>query len=123
MKEPSSELLNLSRGPQRAAKKYSAHVVNGFRFHTKKRDAKCTTQNSGVILTALTTCFASSKDKNPTIGDVTYFGAIEEIIEVDYWGAITVVYSGVVGMKRIRTVMALHASISLKIFKRMILLF
>nr|XP_017216852.1 PREDICTED: uncharacterized protein LOC108194417 [Daucus carota subsp. sativus] len=91
LKEPSSELLNLSRGPQRAAKKYSAHVVNGFRFHTKKRDAKCTTQNSGVILTALTTCFASSKDKNPTIGDVTYFGAIEEIIEVDYWGAITVV--------------------------------
>ena len=91
MKEPSSELLNLSRGTQRAAKKYSAHVVNGFRFHTKKRDAKCTTQNSGVILTELTTCFASSKDKNPTIGDVTYFGAIEEIIEVDYWGAITVV--------------------------------
>ncbi|KAK1361459.1 hypothetical protein POM88_045933 [Heracleum sosnowskyi] len=90
-RESSLELLHLARGPQRAAKKFSGYVVNGFRFHTKKRDAKCTTQNSGVILTALTTSFASSKDKNPTVGDVTYYGAIEEIIEVDYWGAFTVV--------------------------------
>ncbi|KAK1373230.1 hypothetical protein POM88_029423 [Heracleum sosnowskyi] len=87
--ESSLELLHLARGPQRAAKKFSGYVVNGFRFHTKKRDAKCTTQNSGVILTALTISFASSKDKNPTVGDVTYYGAIEEIIEVDYWGAFT----------------------------------
>ncbi|XP_074374480.1 uncharacterized protein LOC141714883 [Apium graveolens] len=92
--EPSSELLNLARGLERAAKKYIGYIVNGFRFHTKKRDAKCTIQNGGVILTALTTSFASSKDKNPTVGDVTYYGAIEEIIEVDYWGAIMVVLFG-----------------------------
>lgn len=85
------ELLNLAKGPQRAAKKFNGYVVNGFRFHTKQRDAKCTTQNSGVILIALTTSFASSKDQNPTVGEVTYYGAIEEIIEVDYWGDFSVV--------------------------------
>lgn len=89
--ETDLELLNLAKGPQRAAKKFNGYAVNGFRFHTKRRDAKCTTQNSGVILTALTTSFASSKDQNPTVGEVTYYGAIEEIIEVDYWGAFTVV--------------------------------
>lgn len=87
----SLELLSLARGPHRAAKKYTGYVINGFRFHTKKRDGKCTTQNSGVCLTALTTSFASSKDQNPILGDVTYYGAIEEIIEVDYWGALIVV--------------------------------
>ncbi|KAL8094216.1 hypothetical protein AgCh_035919 [Apium graveolens] len=54
----------------------------------KKRYANCTAQNSGVILTTLTTSFVSFKDKSPTVGDVTYYGAIEEIIEVHYWGAI-----------------------------------
>ncbi|XP_074336927.1 uncharacterized protein LOC141674102 [Apium graveolens] len=89
--ENTLELSNLARGPQRAAKKFSGYVINGFRFHTRKRDTNCTTQNSGVILTTLTTSFASSKDQNPTVGDVIYYGAIEEIIEVDYWGAFTVV--------------------------------
>ena len=48
-------------------------------------------QNSGVFLTALTTSFASAKDKNLIVGDVGYYGAIEEIIEVDYWGAVSIV--------------------------------
>ncbi|XP_074352365.1 uncharacterized protein LOC141691534 [Apium graveolens] len=81
--ENTLELSNLTRGPQRAVKKFSGYVINGFRFHTRIRDTNCTTQNSGVILTALTTSFASSKDQNPTIGDVIYYGAIEEIIEDD----------------------------------------
>ena len=83
----SRELSSLARGPNRAAKRYSGYVVNGYRFHSKKRDNICTTQNSGVYLTALTTSFASSKDQKSTVGDVHYYGSIEEIIEVDYWGA------------------------------------
>lgn len=85
------ELLSLAKGPRRAAKQFSGYVVNGYRFHTKQRDHKSTTQNSGVFLTALTTSFSSSKDCNPSVGDVSYYGSIEEIIEVDYWGAFTVV--------------------------------
>lgn len=87
----SKDLEVLAMGPNRASKKFSGYVINGYRFHTKKRDAKCITQNSGVFLTALTTSFASSKDKNPLVGNVNYYGAIEEILEVDYWGEFSVV--------------------------------
>lgn len=87
----SEDLEVLAMGPNRVAKKYSGYVINGYRFHTKFRDAKCTTQNSGVFLTALTTSFASSKEQNPVVGNVNYYGAIEEILEVDYWGVYSVV--------------------------------
>ncbi|KAL8089227.1 hypothetical protein AgCh_038856 [Apium graveolens] len=85
------ELEVLAMGPNRATKEYRGYVINRYRFHSKNRDAKCKTQNSGVFLTALTTSFASSKDENPTVGNVNYYGAIEEIVGVDYWGEFSVV--------------------------------
>ena len=78
-------------GPLTTAKRFTGYVINGYRFYTKFRDAKCTTQNSGVFLTALTTSFASSKDQNPLVGEVNYYGSIEEILELDYWGEFSVV--------------------------------
>ena len=90
-KKLSSELEVLAIGPSRTAKRFTGYVINGYRFHTKSRDSRCTTQNSGVFLTAKTTSFASLKDQNPIIGDVNYYGSIEEIIEVDYWGIFSVV--------------------------------
>ncbi|WOH09924.1 hypothetical protein DCAR_0729384 [Daucus carota subsp. sativus] len=68
-----NEIASLAKGPNRAAKRFSGYIVNGYRFHTKLRDQNCTTQNSGVYLTALTTSFASSKDQNPKTGDVNYY--------------------------------------------------
>ena len=87
----SRELASLAKGPRREAKRFSGYIVNGYRFHTKQRDRKCTTQNSGVYLTALTTSFANAKDSDPLVGEVSYYGSIEEIVEVDYWGAFRVV--------------------------------
>lgn len=87
----SKELELLALGPNPSAKRFSGYVINGFRFCTKERDAKCTTQNSGVFQSSLTTSFASSKDQNPQVGDVDYYGSIEEILEIDYWGDFTVV--------------------------------
>ncbi|XP_050218528.1 uncharacterized protein LOC126669179 [Mercurialis annua] len=84
-------ILWLSKGPNTVVKRYAGYFINGYRFHTRKRDARCKTQNSGVTLKALTPSFASSKDSNPVVGDVTYHGAIEEIIELDYWGYFSVV--------------------------------
>ena len=78
-------------GPLPTAKRFTGYVINGYRFYTRFRDAKCTTQNNGVFLTALTTSFASSKDQNPLVGEVNYYGSIEEILELDYWGEFTVV--------------------------------
>uniref|UniRef100_A0A803LVP3 DUF4216 domain-containing protein n=1 Tax=Chenopodium quinoa TaxID=63459 RepID=A0A803LVP3_CHEQI len=84
-------ILWLSKGPSHVAKKHTGYSVNGYRFHTMKRDANCVTQNSGVTLTATTHSFASSKDQNPVVGNVNYFGSITKIIEISYHGHFSVV--------------------------------
>ncbi|KAH0647622.1 hypothetical protein KY285_032870 [Solanum tuberosum] len=50
------------------------------------RGARRKTQNSGVTLVASTTSFASSKDKNLIAADLTYYGRIVDIVELDYYG-------------------------------------
>lgn len=54
----SADLHVLALGPNRTTRRFSGYVINGYRFHTKSRDSRCTTQNSGVFLTAETTSFA-----------------------------------------------------------------
>ncbi|XP_057247544.1 uncharacterized protein LOC130589923 [Beta vulgaris subsp. vulgaris] len=80
-----------TKGPSATTKRYSGYYVNGFRFYTKERDNRCKTQNSGVSLVALTPSFASTKDKNPVLGKVAYFGSILEIIELNYWSKFSAV--------------------------------
>ncbi|KAL8097419.1 hypothetical protein AgCh_030522 [Apium graveolens] len=87
----SRDLEVLALGPNRAARRFTDYVVNGYRFHTKSRDSLCITQNSGVFVTVETTSFASSKDENPVVGNVNYYGSVEEIFELDYWGGFNVV--------------------------------
>lgn len=67
----------LSRGPNHVARRFSGYVINGYRFHTRKREARLKTQNSGVTLEAMTQNLEKS---------VTYYGAIKDIIELDYYG-------------------------------------
>ena len=81
----------LSLGPSNTTRRCVGYFCNGYHFYTKEHDEKCKTQNSGVSLTALTSSFASSKDCNPALSMVTYYGVIKEIIELDYWGAFSVV--------------------------------
>ena len=69
----SRDLKVFALGPNRAAKRFTGYVVNGYKFHTKSRDSRCTTQNSGVLLTAETNSFASLKDRNPIVGNVNYY--------------------------------------------------
>ena len=84
-------IKELSRGPNMVAKRYSSFLVNGYRFHTRRHDARRKTQNSGVTVVALTTSFASSKDQNPIEADITYYGRLIDIIELDYYGHFKVV--------------------------------
>uniref|UniRef100_A0A803MBK1 Uncharacterized protein n=1 Tax=Chenopodium quinoa TaxID=63459 RepID=A0A803MBK1_CHEQI len=81
----------LSKGPSYVAKRYTRYSVNGFHFHTMKRDANSISQNRGVTLNALTPSFSSSKDQNPIMGSVAYYGSIEDIIELSYHGQFSVV--------------------------------
>lgn len=79
------QLKDLSRGPNTVAKRFSSYVINGYKFQTREHDASHTTQNSGVTLVCETPSFASAKDNNPMTKAVTYFGAINDIIELDYY--------------------------------------
>jgi len=53
-------------------------------FYIKFQDDKSTMQNSGVMVVVESMHFSSSKDQNPIMASISYFGVIEEIWEVDY---------------------------------------
>ncbi|XP_035843728.1 uncharacterized protein LOC110929331 isoform X4 [Helianthus annuus] len=78
------DLRNLASGPAEFVKKYKGFIINGFRFHTKDLEQNRKTQNSGVMLEAMTNSFSSAKDNNPIMGDVTYYGILNDIIELEY---------------------------------------
>ncbi|GER40116.1 methionine--tRNA ligase [Striga asiatica] len=80
----------LSLGPCNVSRRYVGYIVNGYKFYTRARDAKCKTQNSGVTLTALTSSFAITKDHNLVTEKVFYYGVIQGIIELDYWSSFSV---------------------------------
>ncbi|XP_050902383.1 uncharacterized protein LOC127112997 [Lathyrus oleraceus] len=63
---------------------WSGYDINKFSFCTKSQDDKSTMQNSGVMITASSMHFSSSKDKNPVLASTAYFGVIEEIWELNY---------------------------------------
>ncbi|KAA0033998.1 transposase [Cucumis melo var. makuwa] len=63
---------------------YSGYAINGCRYHTKSFEKDRSVQNSGVSLVAKTMQVSSSKDKNPVIGDMSFYGVIQEIWELNY---------------------------------------
>ncbi|XP_063941318.1 uncharacterized protein LOC135149522 [Daucus carota subsp. sativus] len=63
---------------------YEAYLVDGVRYFTKDRDHVRVVQNSGVSLVAKTVQVSSAKDKNPVESDMTFYGVILEIWELDY---------------------------------------
>ncbi|XP_049393365.1 uncharacterized protein LOC125857767 [Solanum stenotomum] len=85
------EIQEYIRGPNSVAKRYSGYLINESRFRIRQRDARRKTQNSGVTLVASTTSFASSKDKNPIAANLTYYGRIVDIVELDYYSHFKVV--------------------------------
>ena len=87
----SEHLRQLSEGPNTTEKIYTAYFINGYQFHTMKRDSQGKTQNYGVTLSATIDIFSSAKDQNRIDGEVFYYGLIQGISEIDYWGFFNVV--------------------------------
>lgn len=85
------DLTLLAKGPNVVGLKYERYIVNGFRFHTKQLESKRKNQNSGVIVTATTSSFASTRDMNPISSDLAYYGVLNDILELDYGGGRRVV--------------------------------
>ncbi|CAL1395493.1 unnamed protein product [Linum trigynum] len=90
-KDASNMIKHIASGPNYIAQSFSGYLINGYRFHTLGHEKNLQTQSSGVTLTAMTSSYASSKDKNPVLANVTYYGAIEEIIQLDYYSHFKVV--------------------------------
>ena len=101
----------LPRGPNSIEKRYFRDIINGYRFHVRQRNARCKIQNSGVTLVASTISFASSKDKNQIVVDLTYYGRIVDIVELDYYDHFKVIYLSVIVMRLKMKLMALLISI------------
>ncbi|KAL4037167.1 hypothetical protein IC575_000754 [Cucumis melo] len=74
----------LAHGPNCGVMTYEGYMVNGCSYHTKSRGDNRTVQNSGIMLVATTMQVSSAKDKNPVIGDMSFYGIIEDIWEVSY---------------------------------------
>ncbi|KAL0541128.1 hypothetical protein IC582_021165 [Cucumis melo] len=74
----------IAHGPSSDVATYSGYIINGYYYHTKRRDDIRRVQNSGVSITATTMQVSSSKDKNPIMSDMTFYGVIREIWEIDY---------------------------------------
>ncbi|XP_062089101.1 uncharacterized protein LOC133795662 [Humulus lupulus] len=72
------------RGPSLNVTKFSSYMVNCTKFTTMERDKNRNTQNSGVSLIATTFQVSTSKDRNPIECDMSFYGVIKEIWELDY---------------------------------------
>lgn len=82
--ELADEVKTLAVGPREKAVRFSGYIINGVRYHTKSRELRRKTQNSGIMVDAKTCSYASAKDTNPLEGDVTYYGYVTDIIELYY---------------------------------------
>ena len=74
----------LSHMPKFNVITWSAYNIAKYSLYTKSKDGRSTMQNSGVMVEAESAYFSSSKDKNHLLTSRAYFGAIEEILEIDY---------------------------------------
>lgn len=69
------DIIALSRGPSSMAISWNIYFVNGYTFHTKAYNINKKTINSGVHVRGLTEG-----------GEDDYYGTINYIIELDYFG-------------------------------------
>ncbi|KAH0650424.1 hypothetical protein KY284_030336, partial [Solanum tuberosum] len=62
-------IQTLAIGPLIQAKTMTGYICDGVRYLTESRDVKRKTQNSGLMLKAITQSYASTKDKNPILAE------------------------------------------------------
>lgn len=73
--EATNQLYSLACGPDSRVRRYSACIVNGFRFHTEARETHRGTQNSGLVV----------KGEHQS-EEVDFYGVLIDIIALSYCG-------------------------------------
>ena len=63
---------------------YSGFEINGYLIRTQEHDTRSTIQNSCVIVEAKSLHVASDMDKNLIYVNMSYYGVIEDIWELNY---------------------------------------
>ncbi|KAK6777589.1 hypothetical protein RDI58_024307 [Solanum bulbocastanum] len=66
----SEDIQTLAIGPLTQAKRITVYICDGVRYLTESGDVKKKTQNSGIMLKAITQRYASTKDKNPILAEL-----------------------------------------------------
>ncbi|KAK6773698.1 hypothetical protein RDI58_028936 [Solanum bulbocastanum] len=66
----SEDIQTLDICPLIQAKRMTGYICDGVRYLTQSRDVKRITQNSGIMLKAISQSYASTKDKNPILAKV-----------------------------------------------------
>ena len=77
--QSSKTLMWLANGLKFDVVTCTGYEINNCTFYTKSLDDKSTIQNSGVSLEVESLQFSTSKDQNPVIGSIMYYGVIEEM--------------------------------------------
>ena len=71
-------------GPHMNILFYHGYPTNDYYFYIKVYDNNFNIQNSGVILVAQSMYISSTKDNKPVFANMSYYGVIEDIWELDY---------------------------------------
>ena len=83
-KPVSSTVRWLAHGPNPGLMTFEGYRINGCSYSTQSHDNGRTVQNSGVTLVATTMQVSSAKDRNPIVSDMSFYGVIQEIWEINY---------------------------------------
>ncbi|XP_073313448.1 uncharacterized protein [Primulina huaijiensis] len=73
----------LAHGPRKQVTSYTGYIINGHRFHTV--DVGRSTQDSGVSIEADTICQSNADGYSHTLGRISYYGVIRDIVLLAYY--------------------------------------
>ncbi|MQL87464.1 hypothetical protein Taro_020003 [Colocasia esculenta] len=71
-----SRVQEISYGPSKIARVYLGHIVNGYLFHTRDYGRNKSMMNNGVCV----------KGSAYNVNEVDYYGILEEVIELQFFG-------------------------------------
>ncbi|XP_024163761.2 uncharacterized protein LOC112170658 [Rosa chinensis] len=74
----------IAEGPSHEVARFNSYKIDGVQFYTKSLDNVRVCQNSGVYLEAEAMVVASARDRKPVDDDMSFYGVIDEIWELDY---------------------------------------